>query len=157
MTISITMENKDSVTVKILKCLAATAFWILIWETASLLLGEHLKMFLPSPFKVIKKLFILLAEKDFLAAVGMTLLRIAAGFISGAAVGIVLGIVTNLSSVAKTLISPLLKVIRAVPVVSFIILAFLFISVDSLPIFISFLMVVPLVWLSCHDALDGSD
>ena len=98
----------------------------------------------------------LLSEKEFYLATALTILRILAGFILGALAGIISGILTSSFKVADIIISPALRVIRAVPVVSFIILAFLFMSIDALPIFISFLMVTPLVWQSTNDSLNSS-
>lgn len=155
--ISITMQNKESITVKILKGIAAAAFWIIIWEAASLIIDDNLKMFLPSPFNVIRQFFKLMFKGEFILAALKTLLRIALGFLSGIAAGILTGILTNLSKTAHMLISPILRIIRAVPVVSFIILAFLFIRVDTLPVFISFLMVLPVIWQSTDDSLRYAD
>ena len=46
----------------------------------------------------------------------------------------------------RQLLSPLLKIVRAAPVASFIILALVWIRTNTLPAFIAFLMVVPVVW-----------
>ena len=157
MTIFITMQNKKSLAVKIFKGIAAAAFWIVIWEAASLIIDDNLKIFLPSPVCVIKRFFKLILKSEFILAALKTLFRIALGFLSGVTAGILTGVLTNLSKTAHTLISPILRIIRAVPVVSFIILAFLFVKVDSLPIFISFLMVLPVVWQSTDDSLRSAD
>ncbi len=142
---------------KLLKAILATVFWLLLWELASLLVSESLSIFLPSPFSVIKAFINLLPNIDFLKAAGVTLLRIFVGFVSGAIVGILVAILTTRFYIADILISPALRVARTVPVVSFIILAFLFVSVDNLPILISFLMVLPLVWQTVSNAIKNVD
>jgi NitT/TauT family transport system permease protein len=48
-------------------------------------------------------------------------------------------------------------VIRSTPVASFIILAYLWIGRDSLPTFISVLLVLPVVWANLHEALGAVD
>jgi NitT/TauT family transport system permease protein len=53
----------------------------------------------------------------------------------------------------EMLLSPLITVIKSTPVASFIILAMLWIEDNTLPVFISFLMVFPVVWANLHTAL----
>ncbi len=151
------MLNKKSFLEKLGKGLIALLFWIAVWQIASMLLNDSLKLFLPSPFAVIRRWFEIIPDTSYLKATAFTLLRILAGFFLGGAMGIILGILTNLSKLSFIILSPALKVIRAVPVVSFIILAFLFMNTDILPLFISFLMVVPLVWQGTHDGIESAD
>ena len=142
---------------KLLSILFAIAFWITFWKAASLLISENLKLFLPSPFSVISAFINLVQESQFWKAVILTLIRIFGGFVFGVTAGIIFGILTSHIRVFDIVISPAMRIIRAVPVVSFIILAYLFINVNYLPIFICFLMVMPLVWQTVHDELEGFD
>lgn len=153
--ISITMLNKTIK--KVLYVLIAVVFWILIFEVASILINDNLKLFLPSPFAVFYALLRLLRESYFWKSVFFTLIRIFTGFVCGTIGGIVLGVLTSHICTFNILFSPAMRIIRAVPVVSFIILAYLFINVNYLPIFICFLMVMPLVWQTVHDQLTGFD
>lgn len=153
--ISIMEQNKFAI--KTIRILIATALWLLIWEAASFFASDNLSIFLPSPFKVAAAFARLFTETAFWRAAGSSLLRIFCGFLLGSVGGIFIGILTASFKSADVILSPALKIIRAVPVVSFIILAFLFISVDRLPVFISFLMVVPLIWQSVHDGITGTD
>lgn len=152
MTASITVLSKNRFK-KLGLAVIAIVFWLLIWWGASLLIGEDLRIFLPSPIKVAKTLIKLLGTREFYLSTLFTILRIFAGFILGSFAGIIFGILTSHFKIIDAILSPALKIIRAVPVVSFIILAFLFMSINALPVFISFLMVTPLVWQSTHDAL----
>ena len=151
------MLNKKRFLEKFSKGLIALLFWIAVWQITSMLLDDSLKLFLPSPFAVVKRWFEIILQPVYLKATAFTLLRIITGFCLGGALGIALGILTNLSKLTYILLAPALKIIRAVPVVSFIILAFLFMSTDLLPLFISFLMVVPLVWQATHDGIENAD
>lgn len=150
------MESNKKIP-KLIKIILVLAFWLALWEGASLLVANELKLFLPGPLAVLKKWAELALTKDFLIAAGATLLRIFIGFLLGVIGGLCIGLLTANSKIFYALISPVLKIIRAVPVVSFIILAFLFIHVDRLPIFISFLMVLPLIWQTVHDGLSRTD
>ena len=142
---------------KAIKSILILTFWLAVWETASLLVRNELKLFLPSPVAVFTKWLEVGFTAEYFSAAGATLLRIFAGFVFGTAFGFVLGLLTSNIKTLYSLVSPVLRIIRATPVVSFIILAFLFIKVDALPVFISFLMVVPLVWQTVHDGISNSD
>ncbi len=154
-TISI-MVYKQAI-LKILKFLGVLLFWLLIWKAASLLVGDSLQIFLPGPERVLAKWVTLVGDAEFGAAVWRTLLRIFEGFAWGVLCGALLGVLTAYSRVCYALLSPLMKMIRAVPVVSFIILVFVFLHVDRIPVFICLLMVMPTVWQSMHDGLLGTD
>lgn len=135
----------------------AAVFWILIFEVASILINDNLKLFLPSPFAVFYALLRLFREGSFWESVSLTLIRIFTGFLCGTIGGVLLGTLTSHIRIFNILFSPAMRIIRAVPVVSFIILAYLFINVNYLPIFICFLMVMPLVWQTVHDEITGFD
>lgn len=154
---------KDSTTAsnskvkRIFKAVAALVFWLAVWKAASVVIDDQLSLFLPPPEAVLKRLSELILTAGFYKSAGATLLRIFFGFTFGAAAGFLLGLLTFVSEIAETLIAPAMRVVRAVPVVSFIILAFLFIKVDRLPVFISMLMVTPTVWQAAFDGLRGTD
>lgn len=143
------MNNKN-VLKKAIGILAFAAFWLTVWQLASMLIGDDLRIFLPAPLTVVKRLFRLLPTAEFQSAVGKSLLRIFAGFLIGITLGLLLGAATALFKPADIIISPMMSVIRAVPVVSFIVLAYLFIQIETLPVFISALMVMPLMWQAVH-------
>ncbi|MCQ2512173.1 MAG: ABC transporter permease subunit [Lachnospiraceae bacterium] len=128
-------------------------FWIGLWEVLSLLISDRLKLFLPGPIQVFEKWFTVGFTPTYLEMAGITLLRIFIGFLLGIFVGFLLGLFTHGLKIMDYIFAPAMKIIRAVPVVSFIILAFLFVDVNNLPIVISFLMVVPLIWQSVYDGL----
>ncbi|MBP9989464.1 MAG: ABC transporter permease subunit [Ruminococcus sp.] len=153
-----TSSSKENKKIKKpLKIILVLFFWLAVWEAASLLVSDELKIFLPSPFRVIEKWVATGFTYEYIKAALATLLRIFVGFAAGIFTGFILGILTSAFSVINLLLSPVLKCVRAVPVVSFIILAFLFLKVDYLPIFISFLMVVPLIWQTVHDSAANPD
>lgn len=139
-----------------LKIIISLCFWVVLWQLASMYISDDLKLFLPSPVSVFKSFILLCGTGEFYSKVFASLMRIVIGFASGVVAGMLFGILTSELNIFDTLFSPAFRVIRAVPVVSFIILAYLFIDTDNLPIFISFLMVVPLVWQTTHDSLKSA-
>ncbi len=135
---------KDKMGIRFLRAAGVTLFWLAAWEGIALWVGQELLV--PSPLVVGKTLLRLISSRLFWQTAGWSLLRVAVGFLAAVAVGSVTAVLTARSSVARTLLSPVLRVVRAAPVASFIILALVWIRTDALPAFISFLMVVPMVW-----------
>jgi len=114
-------------------------------------------LILPSPFTVLKTWIKFGFTNEFLKAELLTLARIFTGFIIGCFLGFLTGIITHISNVVYLLLSPVLKIIRAIPVVAIIILMYLFFSSSTLPILIVCLMVLPIVWQTVHDGLKNTD
>lgn len=123
---------------------AAVTLWILLWQIAAVRVGSE--FILPSPAASVGKLWELLGKSEFYIASLGSMLRIIGGFAVGGAVGAVLAALGYFLPVTEILFSPLLKVIRATPVASFILIAVLWIPSSVVPVFIAFLMVLPIVY-----------
>lgn len=142
---------------KVFTGVAVAVFWLAVWALGAFVANQNLLMPLPYPWDVAISLWELLGIGSFWADVGMSLLRIVTGFSLAVATGVVLAMLTTRFRVVNTLFSPILSVIRAVPVASFIFLAFLWIAADHMPTFIAFLMVVPLVWENVRQGILTTD
>ena len=123
---------------------ASVVFWIGVWYALALWVG--LELFLPTPWAVLQSLWDLIPTAEFWRTVGKSLLRVLQGYVPGVIFGAVGGILTAKIKGLEILFSPLLTVVRATPVTSFIMLIFLLLGRDSTPAFIVFLMVLPIVW-----------
>lgn len=134
---------------------ASTLLWILLWWVISLLI--HKELLVPTPSQTLKALLLLAADPAFWLAAASSMLRILAGFGIAAAVGTVGGILSDRCKLFDWLFAPLLHLIRSVPVASFIILALVWIQTPYLPVFISFLMVVPLFWGNVRTGMANTD
>ncbi len=142
-------------TKKVAVGIGVAAFWLAAWEIASLCVSAEL--LLPSPLNVATTWWALAKTASFWAAAGTSLLRILVGFAAGALVGTALAFATAKWSLLRTLVSPLLHIVRAAPVASFIILALVWIKTAWLPSCIAFLMVLPLVWANVEQGLAETD
>ena len=129
--------------------------YIAVWEAASLLVGKEL--LLPSPVVTVSRLVALLFQADTWAFAGRTLLRIMAGYVLGVVAGVLLAVMTAQSRFAEELLAPLRSVVKATPVTSFILLALLWFHSGVVPLFISFLMVLPMVWATTAEAIMQTD
>ena len=140
---------------KFLKGAAISLLWLLIWQAAALIINSQL--LIPTPLETLNALIVLGQTGVFYLAVFKSLLRIIIGFAIGVTIGFLGGIVSHKFTLFNDITKPALQVIRAVPVASFIILAFFWFQSNELPMFISFLMVLPMVWSATQTALSGID
>ena len=129
----------------------AVLLWLIVWHIAAVRLGKPL--LLPTPLAVAKRLGELIVTSDFWRYTLRSLLRVLGGILLGVGTAVIVSALTAAFRPAELLFSPLITVIKSTPVASFIILAMLWISDDILPVFISFLMVFPVVWANLHTAL----
>ena len=128
MIISTIFRNRT--TQKILRVVVPLAFWLGAWQLAAIWVDTvytpgHGALLLPSPLQVWERLAALAARPSFWRTAAVSLGRIFGGFALGAAVGTLLAVITSALSWADWLFRPMVKVIRAVPVASFIVLALL--------------------------------
>lgn len=129
---------------KRVRALIAAAVWLLLWEVLALIVGNSL--LLPDIVDTAKELWRLLPTGGFWRTVITTLGRIALGYALGVVLGTVLGALSAKSAFADDIISPAMRIIRATPVTSFILLVLLYFSSGITPVVISFLMVMPMLY-----------
>ena len=139
-------------TKKLLWSMAAIVFWIAVWEVLSRDVG--IELILPSPVSTLKKLIGLFGTRDFYVSTGLSLLRIFGGTLAAVIAGTFFGILSEKFTVIGHLLAPAVTVIRATPVVSFIIIAFLWLGNGLLPAFISFLMVFPIIYTAVRTGIE---
>lgn len=127
------------------------AFWLGVWQFGAMaadfaLGGRGNELLLPYPATVAVTLAALAGEGEFWLTVLLSLCRVLAGLGMGTALGLMLAGLTAFSSLADALLSPCIRVVRATPVASFIILVLLWTPRGWVPVVISALMVLPVVW-----------
>ncbi len=128
---------------KLLPYLGALALWLIIWQIAASRIG--IELILPTPKATFLKLCEIVSSEKFAVSAVSSMRRILQGFLIGALFGVLIGAVSFFLPFAETFFSPFLKIVRATPVSSFILLVVLWISSDKVPVFIAFLMVLPIV------------
>ena len=110
----------------------AVLFWIAIWQFASMYLKQEI--LLASPVSVIRKLFELIFSGNFWQSVGFSFVRIVTGFLLAVLLGIFLAVWA-----------------------SFIILCLIWIPSKNLSVFISFLMVLPVIYTNILEGIRQTD
>ncbi len=119
--------------------------------------NKGLLIAIPTPIVTAERFYVLLFEASFWSAVLNSVLRITIGYVIAVAAGAVGGYLSSKYEWLRALFAPLLHTVRAVPVASVIILFFLWLTKAQIPVFISFLMVFPMVWASVEGALCSLD
>ena len=129
--------------------------WLAVWQLAAAAVGKEL--LIPYPRAVFLTLAELGKTAEFWRAVLLTMLRITAGYVSGLIIGSVCAVLSARFRVFRDIFAPILHLIRAVPVASFIILALVWIKSAYLSVFISFFMVLPMIWSNVENGIRNLD
>ena len=138
----------------------AVLFWLLVWQGASMALSDaypHGHLLLASPLSALVRLGELACTAAFWRAVGNSALHIFGGFLLSCVLAVLLAALSARFRAARELLSPLVAAVKAVPVVSFIILALVWLDGRDLSLFISALMVFPPVYLNVLAGIDSAD
>ncbi len=135
--------------------LLPAAFWLAAWWLASLAVGKSL--LIPAPPEVVRRLLELIASAAFWRYTGLSLLRITLGLLIGIAAGVITAVLTSRSAFLNALLAPAVRVVRATPVASFIILVLLWVANGRVPAVISALVVLPVVWESTSAGIRSVD
>ena len=121
--------------------IVAAAVWIMVWQLTSMYLKQEI--LLASPVSVIKRLTELIVMGDFWKSVVFSFVRIILGF--------------SLALILGTVLAALSSAFFAVAVASFIILCLIWIPSRNLSVFISFLMVFPVVYTNILEGIRQTD
>ena len=149
MTIS-TMKNK---LIRLAyKILIPIAFWITIWELLAIIVNNS--YFLPHISETATALCAVITSDKFFKSIIFTFLRVLFGLVLGIIGGCLLAVISHHVHILKSIISPIISVIKATPVATFIILLWVSLSGNALTVAIAFLMVLPIIW---QNVLDGYD
>ena len=134
---------------------AAVLFALLLWQAASMLLDQSL--LLVSPIKVLERLATIWLESGFWKTIGFSLTRIISGFLLAFISGILLAVLAGRLHIAEVFLWPFVITIKSVPVASFIIISLIWLSSAELSIFISFLMVFPIIYSNVLQGIKSTD
>jgi len=125
------------------RTVAVLAFWVIVWWIIAVEVNRP--VLVASPSEVFERFKELAVTNEFYIIVFSSVFRILGGFVIAVAAGCLIGICTAKIQIIDELVSPILSVIKATPVASFIILALVWLNKQSIPAFISFLMVMPII------------
>lgn len=138
-----------------LHMLLAVLFWLAVWQFASMAIAQQL--FLPSPLTVVQALARLGQTAAFWLSAANSLWRIALGFAIGLAAGVLLAWAAAVFPFVKALLRPLMLLVRATPMASFVILVLLWVGNRHISTVISFLMVLPVIYSATLTGIEAAN
>ena len=138
------------------------AFWLGVWQLCAFLVDRHVggrgnELLLPYPASVCGALAGLVGTGEFWATVLTSLGRIALGLACGVLAGAALAVLACSARWCDRLLSPAVRVVRAAPVASFILLVLLWTGRNTVPAVISAMMVTPVVWDNLSRGIQAID
>lgn len=145
--------TNSTTSAKIIKNTVIALIWLAIWQGVSMLIDEEI-LFV-SPLAVFSELCRMGARGEFWITLLSSVGRVVGGFASGFFIAALLAVLAFRFSFIKAFLSPAISVIKATPVASFIILALMWLGNSTVPVIISMLMVVPIVWSNTVAGLES--
>ncbi len=130
-------------------------FWALLWQAASMMVGNSI--LLTGPADVLKTLASLAVTADFWKTIACSSGKIILGFFLAFAAGLLAGTAAFRLTLLKELLAPVISLMKSIPVASFVILALIWIGSENLCIFISFLVVLPMIYVNTLAGLESTD
>ena len=140
---------------KIIYAFTAILFWIAVWQFAAIRVDKEI--LLPTPLQTVTVFLELTSEYTFWLICLASVRNIFFGAVLGVLVGILIATVSYISSFFRHLISPILSLVKSTPIASFIILFLVWIGKESIPFWISLMMVSPIVASNFLEGLENID
>jgi len=128
---------------------------LIVWQAAAELVG--IDFLLASPLQVAARLATIWRESGFWSTVAFSMSRIVGGFMTAFILGIVLALLAGRFPLVETFLWPYVVTIRSVPVASFIIISLIWLTGRQLAVFISFLMVFPMIYANVLQGIKSAD
>lgn len=133
----------------------AVIFWLFVWQLVSMIIDSDI--ILVSPIQGIERLLQLTFELKFWKSILYSFIRIIGGFILALLAGIFWAALSFRYKRINQLLAPVILSIKTIPVASFIILSLVWFSSKNLAVFISFLMVFPIIYTNIFKGITETD
>lgn len=130
-------------------------FWIAVWQLAGTAIQNDI--IFAGPVDVLRSFFRLIPTADFWLSIGWSFGKISLGFCLAFAFGILLGSLAFRFRLLAEFLEPVVLLVKSIPVASFVILALIWIGSGNLSIFISFLVVFPILYVNTFTGLQSTD
>ena len=120
--------------------------WICLWQILASVI--HNDILMVGPLQVVSALFSMVQETSFWISVIATMSRIIAGFLLGTLAGVLLAWLAYEHELIRDILQPAMLFLKAVPVVSFIVLILIWAGGIWLGFAISMIVVLPIVYVN---------
>ena len=145
------MQSRSPLVLRIV----AVIFAILVWQALAMLINK--RILLVGPADVALELVYQVVRADFWLTIWFSLRRIFLGFFLALCAGILLAALSYRFKLFQVMIRPYVSVIKSTPVASIIILILIFMSSRNLSVIVSFLIVLPVIYMNILEGLLSTD
>ena len=130
-------------------------FWLILWEAADRIIDN--RIILSGPVHIVQALVRHMTETDFWVICAASFLRITAGFLLSFLAGFFLAVLSHRFRLLQDFISPIMMTLKVVPMISFVIMLLIWVGNQALTVYLSFLIVLPLIYTSTLSGLNAVD
>ena len=146
------MQNKDK---KYIKKFMILLFWLGVWQITAVCVDNFLLVV--KPLQALRALTVLAGQVEFWRSALGSLWRIAAGFLLGAFLGLLLAAVSYRYRLAEEILRPFMVFCKAVPVAVFAVLLLIWWGASPLAVAVCFFVVFPNIYLNTLEGLKSAD
>jgi len=130
-------------------------FWLLIWQVGSIIIDN--RILLVSPIDTMQALSVLAVSTDFWGSIWFSFARISLGFFIAFFAGLLTGTLAYWKPIIDEFLAPPIHFMKSIPVASFVILALIWTGSKNLSVFISFIVVYPMIHVNTLAGLHSTD
>ncbi|MDD6178859.1 MAG: ATP-binding cassette domain-containing protein [Clostridium sp.] len=130
-------------------------FWLVVWQLAAFFV--HNRILIAGPAETLQALVREAVTVSFWKTVVISVSRVTIGFLAAFFAGCLLAVFSFKSSMVQRLLAPVMQFAKAVPVASFVVILLIWRGADSLSVAISFLVTLPIVYVSFLEGLTHVD
>ncbi len=129
--------------------------WIILWQL--LAMAVHNYILLAGPLQTAEALIRMAGERQFYLSVYSTFWHIISGFVLGTILGILMAYLAYKKEMVEDFLSPLVLLLKSVPVASFVILLLIWFGNSNISIIICMMVVFPILYLATLEGLKSTD
>lgn len=148
-------QNQKTAIVSLIYPLFSLALIFALWAITAAYYDSDL--LIPSIGTTFEKLGELLAQKQTYVDVACTLLRALRGFVLSFAIALALSVPAAFFKPFAKILAPIVAVMRSTPTMSVILLCLLWTNTQVAPVFVTVLIIFPLLYTAFYTAITGVD
>lgn len=147
--------DKKTLSVHVLTRCAPVAFWLVVWQVASML--DNSGILLCGPLDALLALCRLSCTQTFWSSICFSTLRIVAGVLLGYIIAGVLAAASWHTSTVRILLQPALLAIKSTPVACVVVILLIWTGAANVSVITVLLLVVPAIYFALCAGLDNMD
>lgn len=136
------------------KKIIAILLWMIIWQIMAMAVSNHILF--ASPIETFNALCERVVLGDFWYTVLLSSAKIILGFLLGFLVAVVLALISLRSRLTEWFLEPIVKLLRAIPMVSFAVLLLIWWGAEYLVVGVCFLVVFPNIYVNALAGLKNA-